>query len=53
MTGRLLNASVTGNVLYENYEDGDGSNYVVKVSSTSHLSSTGNYVVQDSSPLTL
>ena len=46
----LLNASVTGNVLYENYEDGDGSNYVVTVSSTSLLSSTGNYVVQDSSP---
>ena len=50
MTGGLLNASVTGNVLYENYEDGDGSNYVVKVSSTSLLSSTGDYVVQDSSP---
>ncbi len=50
MTGGLLNASVTGNVLYENYEDGDGSNYVVKVSSTSLLSSTGNYVVQDTSP---
>ena len=50
MTGGLLNASVTGNVLYENYEDGDGSNYVVKVSSTSLLSSTGSYVVQDTSP---
>ncbi len=50
MTGGLLNVSVTGNVLYENYEDGDGSNYVVKVSSTSLLSSTGNYVVQDTSP---
>ena len=50
MTGGLLNASVTGNVLYENYEDGDGSNYVVNVSSTSLLSSTGSYVVQDTSP---
>ena len=50
MTGGLLNASVTGNVLYENYEDGDGSNYVVTVSSTSLLSSTGSYVVQDASP---
>ncbi len=50
MTGGLLNASVTGNVLYENYEDSNGSNYVVKVSSTSLLSSTGSYVVQDTSP---
>lgn len=50
MTGGLLNASVTGGVLYENYEDGDGSNYVVNVTSTSLLSSTGSYVVQDTSP---
>ena len=50
MTGGLLNASVTGNVLYENYEDADGSNYVVSVTSTSLLSSTGKYVVQDTSP---
>ena len=50
MTGGLLAASVTGGVLYENYEDSDGSNYVVKVTSTSLLSSTGSYVVQDTSP---
>ena len=50
MTGGLLGASVTGGVLYENYEDADGSNYVVNVTSTTLLSSTGSYVVQDTSP---
>ena len=50
MTGGLLGASVTGGVLYENYEDADGSNYVVSVTSTSLLSSTGKYVVQDTTP---
>lgn len=50
MTGGLLNASVTGGVVYENVEAGDGTNYVVNVTSTSLLSSTGAYVVQDASP---
>lgn len=51
MTGGLLNASVTGGVLYENCEAGDGTNYVVNItSSSSLLSSTGAYVVQDTSP---
>lgn len=50
MTGGLLNASVTGGVVYENVEAGDGTNYVVNITSTSLLSSTGAYVVQDASP---
>jgi len=50
MTGGLLNASVTGGVVYENVEAGDGTNYVVNVTSTSLLSSTGSYIVQDASP---
>lgn len=50
MIGGLLNASVTGGVVYENVEAGDGTNYVVNVTSTSLLSSTGAYVVQDASP---
>jgi len=50
MTGGILNASVTGNVLYENAEAGDGTNFVVNVTSTTLLSSTGAYVVQDTSP---
>jgi len=50
MTDGILNASVTGGVLYENVEAGDGTNYVVAVTSTSLLSSTGNYIVQDTSP---
>ena len=50
MTGGLLGASVTGGVLYEDVEAGDGTNYVVSVTSTTLLSSTGNYVVQDTSP---
>ncbi len=50
MTGGILSAEVTGGVVYENYEDSDGSNYVVSVSSTSLLSQTGKYVVQDTSP---
>jgi hypothetical protein len=50
MTGGLLNAAVTGNVLYENVEAGDGTNYVVTVTSTTLLSSTGTYVVQDTTP---
>lgn len=50
MTGGILNASVTGGVLYEDLEAGDGTNYVVNVTSTSLLSSTGTYIVQDTSP---
>jgi len=50
MTGGMLNASVTGDVLYENVEAGDGTNYVVAVTSTALLSSTGTYVVQDTTP---
>ena len=50
MTGGLLNAFVTGGVLYENVEAGNGTNYVVNVTSTTLLSSTGPYVVQDTSP---
>ncbi len=50
MTGGLLNASVTGGVVYENVEAGDGTNYVVNITSTSLFSSTGAYVVQDASP---
>ena len=50
MTGGLLNASVTGGVLYEDVEAGDGTNYVVNVTSTTLLSSTGTYIVQDTSP---
>ena len=50
MTGGILNASVTGGIAYENVEAGDGTNYVVAVSSTTLLSSPGNYIVQDTSP---
>ena len=50
MTGGILSASVTGGVLYENVEAGDGTNYVVNVTSTTLLSSTGAYLVQDTSP---
>ena len=50
MTGGLLNASVTGGCLYEENLAGDGTNYVVNVNSTTYLSSTGAYVVQDTSP---
>ncbi len=50
MTGGFLGASVTGGVLYEDVEAGDGTNYVVNVTSTTLLSSTGSYVVQDTSP---
>ena len=50
MTGGILNASVTGGVLYEDLEAGDGTNYVVNVTSTTLLSSTGAYIVQDTSP---
>ena len=50
MTDGILNASVTGGVFYENVEAGTGTNYVVAVTSTSLLSSTGNYIVQDTSP---
>ena len=50
MTGGLLNASVTGGCLYEEDLAGDGTNYVVSVTSTTYLSSTGTYVVQDTSP---
>ena len=50
MSGGILNASVTGGVVYENVEAGDGTNYVVAVSSTTLLSKAGTYVVQDASP---
>ena len=50
MSGGILNASVTGGVVYENVEAGDGTNYVVSVTSTALLSRTGTYVVQDASP---
>ena len=50
MSGGILNASVTGGVVYENVEAGDGTNYVVTVSSTTLLSKRGTYVVQDASP---
>ena len=50
MSGGMLNASVTGGVVYENVEAGDGTNYVVSVTSTTLLSKTGTYVVQDASP---
>lgn len=50
MTGGFLSASVTGGVIYEDVEAGDGTNYVVNVTSTKLLSSTGSYVVQDTSP---
>ncbi len=50
MSGGILSAEVSGGVVYENYEDADGSNYVVNVTSTSLLSKTGNYLVQDTSP---
>ena len=50
MTGGILSASVTGDVLYEDVEAGNGTNYVVSVTSTTLLSSTGNYIVQDTSP---
>ncbi len=50
MTGGILSAEVSGGVVYENYEDADGSNYVVNVTSTTLLSKTGNYLVQDTSP---
>lgn len=50
MTGGMLNASVTGGCLYEENLAGEGTNYVVNVSSTTYFSSTGSYVVQDTSP---
>ena len=50
MTGGILNASVTGGVLYEEELAGEGTNYVVNVTSTSYLSSKGTYIVQDTSP---
>ncbi|MBQ9430874.1 MAG: carbohydrate-binding domain-containing protein [Kiritimatiellae bacterium] len=50
MTDGILNAAVSGGTVIEPYEDGDGSNYVVSVTSTSYLSKTGTYVVQDTTP---
>jgi len=50
MSGGILNATVSGGVVYENVEAGDGTNYVVTVTSTTLLSKTGTYVVQDASP---
>jgi len=47
MSGGLLNASVSGGVVVEPYEDGDGNHYAVSVSSTALFSRTGSYVVQD------
>ena len=42
--GGILNASVTGDVLYED------TDYYVSVTSTTLLSKTGTYIVQDTSP---
>ena len=46
MTGGILNATVTGAPLYEAYEDANGSNCTVKVTSSS-LVTAGTYLVED------
>lgn len=50
MSDGILNASVSGDTVIEPYADGNGSNYVVSVTSTTYFSRSGTYIVQDTSP---